>query len=156
MVFSQFGLGVKVLSSFLNSQGLFKEYQKDGQIFLKFKIADVAAVFKDSRQKLIDGYATLLGFESVFKKLSSIYETDMADHVSGRIAVLREYIGEYNRAIDVAVGKEVEKPKHRFLRKTVTPFEEDLVIDIEAIQPDPKVISENEAKMREVFPGIYS
>ncbi|KKT81777.1 MAG: hypothetical protein UW79_C0015G0016 [Candidatus Yanofskybacteria bacterium GW2011_GWA2_44_9] len=155
--FSQYGLSIRMISSLLNSMTLFEEYTKDGNTLIKFKNVDIAKVFMIHRQRFIDSYSILLGFEVIFKMLTPIYETDMTDHVSGRLDTLREYAEEFNQAIRKITNTEekLKKVKNRlFRRKETVLFEEDPLIDVEAIKPDQKVISENEAKVREVFPRI--
>lgn len=155
--FSQYGMGLKIISSFFSSLVLFKEFKKEEKTFLKFKNDDISVVFKEHRQMFIDNYATLLGFENIFQKLSPIYETDMTDHVSARLTTLREYATEFNRAIRKVTNAEEdsEKAKKRWLsRKEVIPFEEDMLINLEDIKPDSKIISEYEEKIKEIFPGI--
>ncbi len=157
VIFSQFGMSMQVLTRFLNSMALFEEVTKDGKTFIKFKNIDIAEVFKTHRQILIDNYATLLGFEVVFKKLSPFYDADMSDHVSGRLAVLREYIKEINKAISTITNTDEDSKKNRkswLWKKDPIQFEDDMLIDIESIQPDPKTVSENEERVKEVFPGI--
>ncbi len=155
--FSQYGMGLKIVSSFFSSLVLFEEFKKEDKTFLKFKNDDMVVVFKEHRQMFIDNYATLLGFESVFQKLSPVYETDMTDHVSTRLKTLREYATEFNRAICKVTNadEDSEKAKKRwFWRKEVTLFEEDMLINLEDIKPDSKVILEYEEKVKEIFPRI--
>lgn len=154
--FSQHSMSVAMLSGLLRAQTLLEEYRKDGKLFLRFKNIDFAKMFVERRQMLIDGYAILLGFEAVLKKLSSIYETDTAEHISDRLAALREDIEQHNKAVRIATNtdEESKKSKNLLREETPMPFEDDLTIDIDAIKPDPKTVAEHEAKLKEVFPSI--
>jgi len=155
--FSRHGMSVAILSGLLDAQTLFEEYRKDGKLFLKFKNLEFATMFAARRQGLIDYYATLLGFEVVFKKLSSIYDTDMAEHVSQRLTALRDYIADHNKAVRTATNTEKvsKRTKHGILLdEEERPFEKDLTIDVDAIEPDPKTVAEQEAKLKEIFPTI--
>jgi hypothetical protein len=153
--FSRYGMSVAMLSGLLRSQALFEDFKKNGKLFLKFKNAKLSALFATRRQALIDGYAILLGFEMVFKKLSPLYETDMAQHVVGRIAALREDIEQHNKMVRIGTNtnEETEKSK-KWLREEPMLFEEDLTIDIGAIEPDKSTIKEHDAELKEIFPNI--
>lgn len=156
-VFSQHNMSVTMLSGLLRTQTLFEEYRKDGRLFLRFKSDDFAKRFAERRQMLIDGYAFLLGFEAVLKKLSSIYETDTTEHISGRLAALREDIEQHNRAVRIATNTDEESKKsetHFLQGEAPILFEDDLTIDIDTIKPDPKTVVEQEVKLKEIFPGI--
>ena len=154
--FSRYGMSVAILSGLLRSQTLFEDFKKDGKLFLRFKNARLAASFTARRQGLIDGYAILLGFEMVFKKLFSIYETDMAEHVVERLAALRKDIEQHNEMVRVGTNtdEETKKSGTRLLRDEPMSFEKELTIDIEAIEADKKTIEEHEAKLKEIFPDI--
>jgi hypothetical protein len=155
--FGRYGMSVAMLSGLLRAQTLFEEYRKDGKLFLRFKNTEMALMFAGRRQMLIDGYATLLSFETAFKKLSPIYETDMTDYASQRLAALREHIEQHNKAVRIATNTDEESKKLRntfLLEKEIMPFEEDLTIDINAIDSDQKILAEQEAKLREFFPNL--
>jgi hypothetical protein len=154
--FSRYGMSVAMLSGLLRSQTLFEDFKKDGKLFLRFKNAGLAASFAARRQGLIDGYAILLGFETVFKKLSSIYETDMAEHVAERLAALRKDIEQHNEMVRIGTNtnEETKKSGKRLLRDEPMSFEKELTIDIDAIEPDKSTIEEHEAKLKEIFPNI--
>lgn len=147
-----------MLSGITKSQTLFEEFKKDGKPFLKFKDDHTAEIFAERRQAIIDGYATLLGFERVFKKLTPIYETDMTDNIVNKLAALREDIENHNKAVRVATNTDeasAKTKKNWILRqREPTPFENDPLIDVSSIEPDPKIIEEYEAKIKEVFPEI--
>ncbi|MDE1970082.1 MAG: hypothetical protein KGI50_00685 [Patescibacteria group bacterium] len=155
--FSRYGMSVTMLSNLLYAQTLFEEFRKNGTLFLRFKDEEIAKIFAERRQLLINGYAILLGFETVFKKLSPIYETDMAEHVSERLAALRENMEQLNKAIRTAtnIDEESNTTKNRlFHEKETMPFEEDVTIDIATVEPDQKTIEEHEAKVRAIFPEL--
>jgi hypothetical protein len=154
--FSRYGMSVAMLSGLLRSQTLFEDFTKDGKLFLKFKDDRLAESFAVRRQGLIDGYAILLGFETVFKKLSSVYETDMAEHVTQRLAALRQDIKQHNEAVRIGTNTDeaTQKSGKRFLREEPMSFETEMTIDVEAIKPDEKTIEEHETKLKEIFPQL--
>jgi hypothetical protein len=154
--FSRYGMSVAMLSGLLRSQTLFEDFKKDGKLFLRFKNAGLAESFAARRQGLIDGYAILLGFEIVFKKLSSIYETDMATHIAERLAALRKDIEQHNEMARIGTNtdEETKKSGTRLLRDEPMSFEKELTIDIDAIEPDKSTIKEHYAKLKEIFPNL--
>ena len=152
--FSPYNLNMMVLSGLFKGMSLLEEHAKDGKTWIKFKDERMANAFRNRRQDIIDGYATLLAFETIFKKLSPIFEADMTDHVAGKLVAVRGFIEEHNKAIRTATDPE-GGTKNKFLReKAQLQFEEDLTIDIDAIKPDKKIIQEHETKLKEIFPNI--
>ena len=152
-VFSRYGMSVAMLSGLLRSQTLFEDFKKDGKLFIRFKNDRLAALFAARRQELIDGYAILLGFETVFKKLSSVYETDMAEHVAERLVALKKDIEQHNEAVRIGTNtdEKTQKSNKRLLREEPMSFEKELTIDIDAIESDKKTVEEHEAKLKEIF-----
>jgi len=151
--FSRYGMSVAMLSGLLRSQTLFEDFKKDGKLFIRFKNDRLAALFAARRQELIDGYAILLGFETVFKKLSSVYETDMAEHVAERLVALKKDIEQHNEAVRIGTNTDdkTQKSNKRLLREEPMSFEKELTIDIDAIESDKKTVEEHEAKLKEIF-----
>jgi len=151
--FSRYGMSVAMLSGLLRSQTLFEDFKKDGKLFIRFKNDRLAALFAARRQELIDGYAILLGFETVFKKLSSVYETDMAEHVAERLVALKKDIEQHNEAVRIGTNtdEKTQKSNKRLLREEPMSFEKELTIDIDAIESDKKTVEEHEAKLKEIF-----
>ena len=151
--FSRYGMSVAMLSGLLRSQTIFEDFKKDGKLFIRFKNDRLAALFAARRQELIDGYAILLGFETVFKKLSSVYETDMAEHVAERLVALKKDIEQHNEAVRIGTNtdEKTQKSNKRLLREEPMSFEKELTIDIDAIESDKKTVEEHEAKLKEIF-----
>ncbi len=156
-IFSMYGISITMLSGLLKARVLFEEFKKDGKIFLKFKNLETAQTFAERRQRLINGYAILLGFKEVLKKLSPTYEIDMTEQISERLSDLREYIEQHNQALRIATNTDEESRRSKsglLWEKETMQFEEDLTIDIGAIEPDRKTAAEHEAKLKEVFPEM--
>ncbi|MGC9602915.1 MAG: hypothetical protein ABSF47_00345 [Minisyncoccia bacterium] len=153
--FSFYGINMTLLSSIFRGHSLFEEFRKNGKLWIRFKNAEIQKTFMERRQTLMDGYANLLAIEGVFKKLSPMYEIDMAEHVSGRLATVREFIEQYNQAVRTATNTDDKsrKSKNTFLQeKEEMLFEDDIVIDIDAIEPNHDIVGEHEAKLRGIFP----
>jgi hypothetical protein len=154
LAFSTYGLNTTMIESVFKGRTLLEEYTKDGVTFLKFRNADIAATFRDRQKALIDGYAALLGFQSVLEKLSPIFETDMSDHVTQRLLIVRGFIEEHNKTLLAAADPDAGSKHKLFRQKEPMRFEEDFAIDVNAIKPDRKIIDEQIAKTREIFPEI--
>jgi hypothetical protein len=152
--FSPYSLNTMVLSGLFKGLSLLEEYAKDGKTWIRFKDERMAQAFLDRRQELIDGYAILLAFESLFKKLSPIYEADMTDHVASKLALVRGFIEEHNKAIRTAAHLEDGTQKGFLREKEPLRFDEEWIIDVEAIKPDKKITEGHEAKLKEIFPEI--
>ena len=152
--FSSYGLNTRVLSSLFKGISLLEEHAKDGKTWIKFKDGKMADAFQERRQDLVDGYAALLAFETIFKKLSPIYEADMTDHVTGRLAIVRGFIEENNKAVRTAEDPEGETKNKFFREKDQLRFEDEWIIDVDTIEPDRKIREEHEAKLKEIFPQI--
>mgnify|MGYP001588537407 FL=1 len=93
----------------------------------------------------------------MLKKLSPTYEIDMTEQISERLSDLREYIEQHNQALRIATNTDEESRRSKsglLWEKETMQFEEDLTIDIGAIEPDRKTAAEHEAKLKEVFPEM--
>ena len=152
--FSTYGLNTSMLDGLFNGISILEEYTKDGKTWLRFKDEKIADVFKERGRNLAEGYAILLAFEALSKKLSPIYEADMAEHVAGRLAMVRGFIEERNKAIRTAANPEEGKKNRFILLKEPMQFDEDWIIDVERIKPERSVIEEHEEKLKEIFPNI--
>ena len=152
--FSPYGLNTSILSGLFKGMSLIEEHAKDGKTWIRFKDEKTAEAYRERHQDLVDGYATLLAFETVLKKLSSIYEADMAEHVTARLAIVRGFIREHNKAIRTAADPEGGVKSTLLREKEPLQFDEGWIIDVDAITPDQKIIEEHEAKLRESFPEI--
>ena len=154
-VFSVYGLSIRILSNFFKGKLFFEEFSEDGKKFIKFEDDEIDKAFRERQKDLINCYAGLLSFEKMFKKISKIYEIDMAEHVVGRLALVREHIEQSNEAVRSATNAGEDKSKKTkhdiFRRKEVLQFKESLIINIDSIVPDQKIIDEHEKKLREIF-----
>ena len=154
--FSLYGMSISKLSILAEGNSFFKDEVDDGKIYLKFKDAGIEAAFKMKRNDLIDGYAKLLAFHDLLKKVEKVYETDITYHLADRVKMLREYIEQNNQAIRVATNtdKAEESEYKSIFRKSVLRLKDDLLIDIDAIQPDQKAVEEHTTKLRKILGEI--
>jgi len=153
--FSMYHMSVTILSNLFEGKTYFEEVEEEGEMFIKFKDMEIEKIFMERRDMLIDGYAKLLAFEGVFKKLSKIYETDLTDHVAERMKVLRLDIEQHNQAIRIATNTDadqLEKSHHSIFRnKEILKFKEDPTISIDMIKPDENATKAHEVKLREIL-----
>jgi biotin-(acetyl-CoA carboxylase) ligase len=143
------------LSILAERNTFFKDEVEDGKTYITFKNEGIEEPFKQSRQELIEGYAKLLAFQDLLKKVEKIYETDISYHIDERVEKLREYFEQNNQAIRVSTNTDdTEKSKGRSMfKKTTLYMKDDLIVDVDAIQPDMKAVEEHEVKLKRIFDG---
>jgi hypothetical protein len=134
--FSMFGLTTRRLSLFLDSQEYFEEIEEDGETTLTFKDKNIEQGFTQTKDDLVEGYATLLSFNQMFKKLSTIYQVDVTYDIQKWLTVLDKYIDDHNNALDKAARKMQDEEKGVFRKKLVIRIDSDLYIDKENIMPN--------------------
>jgi len=142
---SMFGLTIKQLKNKFETTQFIRETEKDGEIILDID-EDYKKVFKETRESIINGYARLLAFEEIFKKLSKIYEADLTFKINGWLKEVSYFIDRHNEALSYATGQKLHGGddsegskeaqswliKHRGVSKT----KDDLFIDKEKIKPN--------------------
>ena len=154
-IVSIFGMSLRKIESV--RLHYFKEVEKNSETYLEFKDEDIEKAFKDTRQSLIDGYAKLLAFSEIFKKLDKIYETDLTSFtITPKIKQVSEFIDLHNEFLDTALeditgfgvgfGLKYEKPL-----KT----KEDLFINKDRIAPDFNTTEEYGKKFYEILGDEY-
>ena len=154
-IVSIFGMSLRKIESV--RPHYFKEVEKNSETYLEFKDEDIEKAFKDTRQSLIDGYAKLLAFSEIFKKLDKIYETDLTSFtITPKIKQVSEFIDLHNEFLDTALeditgfgvgfGLKYEKPL-----KT----KEDLFINKDRIAPDFNTTEEYGKKFYEILGDEY-
>ena len=154
-IVSIFGMSLRKIESV--RLHYFKEVEKNSETYLEFKDEDIEKAFKDTRQSLIDGYAKLLAFSEIFKKLDKIYKTDLTSFIiTPKIKQVSEFIDLHNEFLDTALenitgfgvgfGLKYEKPL-----KT----KEDLFINKDRIAPDFNTTEEYGKKFYEILGDEY-
>ena len=90
----------------------------------------------------------------MLKRLEKEYEVDLAEHVSGRLLVIKGYMEKVNEAIGTATGtsEKLQKKNHRIFKyREVLEPEEGLLIDIDAIEPDPAAVEDHKKDLGEIL-----
>ena len=132
-----------------------KEVEKNGETYLEFKSEDIEKAFKDTRQSLINGYAKLLAFSEIFKKLDKIYETDLTSFtITPKIKQVSEFIDLHNDTLDYALGNTTGRLDFGLYRKPLK-TREDLFINKDRIAPDFNTTEEYGKKFYEILGDEY-
>jgi hypothetical protein len=118
---------------------MIKETKENGEVILDFDDDKTKTFFKEIRGSLINGYAKLLAFEDIFKKLSKTYETDLTFKVKKWREGVSDYIDQHNDALNEATGqKRHDEAREGWIiqNREVLKMKDDLLIDKEKIRPD--------------------
>jgi len=138
--FSFFGLTIKRLKTSFEATQFIKETEKDGEIILDFDNETLKQVIKETRETLVSGYAKLLAFRDIQKRLSKTYEIDINYLLNGRVDSVGDFIDQHNNAINTATGKKDDDAISHLLfiqnKKQNFKMRGDLLIDKSKILPD--------------------
>ena len=141
-IVSIFGMSVKRIESGLQPH-FFKEVDRNGKAYLEFKDEGMEKMFKEIRESLISGYAKLLAFEDIFKRLSKTYETDLTGKIKNWRESVSEFIDQHNDALKRATGQKLwggedneEAESWLIEQRGVLKTKDDLFIDKEKIKPN--------------------
>lgn len=145
-IVSIFGMSLKKIEEQFNPH-YFKETEKNGETYLEFKSEDIEKAFKDTRQSLINGYAKLLSFQEIHKKLSKIYEIDLTFLFTPKVEQVSEFIDLHNDYLDNALTDALGFGLYKKPLKT----KEDLFIDKDKILPDTEISKTWSKKFGEIF-----
>jgi len=145
---------IAALSRIHEAETSFFETQSGGETLIAFKDIEIEELFRNRQSQLVEGYAKLLAFEALFKRLEREYETDMTSHVAQRLGLVRGSIEEINEGVCIATGfpNTFTEEERRILRRgEVLRFKEDMIIDIDAIQPNPEAVKDHEETLRKIL-----
>ena len=121
----------------------FKETEKDGETYLEFKGDYIEKAFKETRQSLIDGYAKLLAFAEVFKRLSKTYNGINVNYLANKkIEQVSEFIEQLNNALSNALDDLYGFGIGFGLYKKPLKTRENLFIEKDKILPDTETLEE--------------
>lgn len=143
---SLFGRALDAAEREFNTTKFFKETKKDGETYLEFKHDTIEKAFKDTRQSLIDGYAKLLAFQEIFKRLSKTYDADLGFFSKGRMEQVSEFIDQHNEILEQAL-----EDSYGLGDKQPLKTKDNLAIDKEGIAPDPKIKKEYESQFEKIL-----
>lgn len=157
-IFSRYGMSTSLLSKAFDSKVYFKEVKEDSKTYLEFKNPIYEAAFRARRLDVMHGYAQLLAYEEVFKKLDVIYEADLSHHVLGRVKDTKEFIEYINQAVQIATNTQEDELKDKgkgpFRRKDQLYLREELLIDLDSIKPDTSLTEKHVEKLKKIFRGF--
>ena len=153
-IISIFGMSLRKIEGTLKPR-YFKEVEKNGETYLEFKSEEIEKVFKETRQSLINGYAKLLAFLEIFKKLSKIYEIDLTFLITPIIKQVSEFIETHNNFLDNALEDALGFGVGFDLYKKPLKTREDLYINKDRIAPDINTTEEYGKEFYEILGDEY-
>lgn len=128
-------LAIKLLETLLKTTGHFKETKKGEETYLEFKNEEIKKVYMETNQSLIDGYAKLLAYREIFKKLNNIYEAETDHLLKQRIEQVSGFINQHNFNLDLIKTKMIES----------------LYIKKDQIAPDTETLREWTQRFSDIF-----
>ncbi len=147
---SLFGRALDAIEREFKTGTFFKETQKDGGKYLEFTSDTAEQAFKDTRQSLIDGYAKLLAFQEIFKRLSKTYDADLWFFSKGRMEQVSEFIDQHNEILE-----QVLEDSYGLGDKQPLKTKDNLAINKEGIAPDPKIKEEYDKQFEVILGDDY-
>lgn len=149
-IVSLFGMSLKKIEGALKPR-YFKEAEKDGETYLEFKSEDIKEAFTSAVASIKDGYAKLLAFSEIFKKLNKIYEAEIDHLLNQRIGQVSEFINQHNFYLDNALEDLAGFGVGFGLYKKPLKTRENLYIEKDKIAPDAETKKEWTQRFSEVF-----
>lgn len=149
-IVSLFGMSLKKIEGALKPR-YFKEAEKDGETYLEFKSEDIKEAFTSAVASIKDGYAKLLAFSEIFKKLNKIYEAETDHLLNQRIGQVSEFINQHNFYLDNALEDLAGFGVGFGLYKKPLKTRENLYIEKDKIAPDAETKKEWTQRFSEVF-----
>jgi len=154
-IFSLFNMSLRKIEEALRPR-YFKEVEKNGETYLEFKSDDIKKAFKTTRQSLIDGYAKLLAFSEIFKKINKIYGAETDYLLKQRIKSVAEFMDQHNLYLENALQEDLAGFGGEFsigfdLYEKPLKTKEDWTIKKDKIAPDAEIKRKWTEKFQEIF-----
>lgn len=142
-VFGIFDRAIDTTKRLFEKISYFKETTKDGENYLEFKSDEIKEAFYLAIESIKDGYAKLLAFQEIFKKLNKIYQAEVDYLLKQRLEEVSELIDKHNFYLDnvLEVGLHKKQLKTR----------ENLYIEKNKIAPHKETLAEWKQRFSEVF-----
>jgi len=150
-VLSLFGNAIDTIERHFETTRYFKETTKDGETYLEFKSDDIKEAFTSAVESIKDGYAKLLAFSEIFKKLNKIYEAETDHLLKQRLEQVSEFIDTHNFYLGNALEDLTGLGVGFGLYKKPLRTRENLYIEKDKIKPDAKTLTEWKKYFSEVF-----
>jgi len=149
--FSIFGRAIDTIERHFETTRYFKETTKDGETYLEFKSDDIKEAFTSAVESIKDGYAKLLAFQEIFKKLNKIYEAETDHLLKQRLEQVSEFIDQHNFYLDNALEDLAGFGVGFGLYKKPLKTRENLYIEKEKIAPHKETLAE----WKKYFSGVF-
>ena len=150
-VISIFGRAIDTIERHFETTRYFKETTKDGETYLEFKSEGIKEAFTSAVESIKDGYAKLLAFSEIFKKLNKIYEAETDHLLKQRLGQVSEFIDQHNFYLDNALEDLAGFGVGFGLYKKPLKTRENLYIEKEKIAPHKETLAEWKQRFSEVF-----
>jgi hypothetical protein len=150
-IVSLFGMSLKKIETGLQPH-FFKETDKDGETYLEFNSESVKEAFTSAVANIKDGYAKLLAFQEILKKLNKIYEAETDHALKQRIGQVSEFIDDHNFFVENALEDLMGFGVGFGLYKKPLKTKESLLIEKDKIKPHAETIT----KWAEHFRGVFN
>ena len=133
---SLFYLTTTKLKGLFEALQFVKETKKNNEVILDFDSEQTKTMFKETRESIIKGYAKLLAFEDIYKRLSKTYNTDLTYMAKKWREGISDFIDEHNEALSTATGHNKEAERKTIKRKETLKMKDDFFINKDKILPD--------------------
>jgi len=153
-IVSMFGMSIRKIERQFDRH-FFTETKKDGETYLEFKSEGIKEAFKTARQSLIDGYAKLLAFQEIQKKLSGIYKIDLTFLITPKVEQVSEFIDQHNLYLENALEDTAGFGVGFGLYKKPLKTREDLFINKDKIALNINTTEEYGKKFNEILGDEY-
>ena len=150
-VISIFGRAIDTIERHFETTRYFKETTKDGETYLEFKSEGIKEAFTSAVESIKDGYAKLLAFSEIFKKLNKIYEAETDHLLKQRLGQVSEFIDQHNFYLDNALEDLAGFGVGFGLYKKPLKTRANLYIEKEKIAPHKETLAEWKQRFSEVF-----
>ncbi len=148
-VFSIFGGAIDTIEKQFGLTRYFKETTKDGETYLEFSRDDIKEAFTSAIENIKNGYAKLLAFSEIFKKLNKIYEAETDHLLNQRLEEVSEFIDTHNSFVEIALEDVLNLDFYKDKRPLKT--RENLYIEKDKIAPHKETLKEWKGYFRGVF-----
>jgi len=140
------GRAIETIEKYFATIRYFEETTKNGDIYLEFKSGDIKEAFTSATESIKDGYARLLAFQEIFKKLNKIYKAETDHLLKQRLERVSEFIDLHNSYVEGALD-DLDFSDNLKPLKT----RENLYIEKEKIAPHKETLAEWKQRFSEVF-----
>lgn len=146
-IFSPFSMATAKIDQFLDIVGWLKETQVDGETVVEFNDEKLNDFARQTTEQLVNGYASLLAFRDIFRRLSKTYRIDLTYKINKWIAEVEGFIDHHNEGVEIIKNLK----KEALTKKGKARLKDDLFIDKNKITPDTVRVGEYVKEFTEIL-----